>query len=59
MANVEATLKQLNDALYASGLQEVMDAKQAQLDEWLAANGATATPSNNMTTIEGGEGVQK
>ena len=35
-ANVESTLKELNDALYAAGLQDVMDAKQAQLDEWLA-----------------------
>lgn len=35
-ANVEATLQELNDALYASGLQNVMDAKQAQLDEWLS-----------------------
>lgn len=36
-ANVDSTLQQLNDALYAAGLQDVMDAKQAQLDEWLAA----------------------
>ncbi len=35
-ANVTDTLKKLNDALYAAGLQDVMDAKQAQLDEWLA-----------------------
>ena len=35
-ANVESTLKALNEALYAAGLQDVMDAKQAQLDEWLA-----------------------
>ncbi len=35
-AKVEETLQQLNDALYAAGLQDVMDAKQAQLDEWLA-----------------------
>lgn len=35
-ANVESTLKELNDALYAAGLQDVMDAKQVQLDEWLA-----------------------
>jgi len=27
-------LKQLNDALYAAGLQTYMDAKQAALDEW-------------------------
>ncbi len=57
VANVEATLKQLNDALYAAGLQTVMDAKQAQLDEWLAANGPTKTPQVNLDTIAKGEGV--
>ncbi|HHV12560.1 MAG TPA: ABC transporter substrate-binding protein [Clostridiales bacterium] len=36
-ANVDSTLKKLNDALYAAGLQDVMDAKQKQLDEWLAS----------------------
>lgn len=35
-ANVDAVLKELNDALYAAGLQTVMDAKQDQLDSWLA-----------------------
>ncbi len=35
-ANVDSTIKQLNDALYAAGLKEVMEAKQKQLDEWLA-----------------------
>ncbi|HWT73121.1 MAG TPA: ABC transporter substrate-binding protein [Mobilitalea sp.] len=35
-ANVDSTIKQLNDALYAAGLQDVIDAKQKQLDEWLA-----------------------
>lgn len=35
-ADVESTIKALNDALYAAGLQEVMDAKQAQLDKWLS-----------------------
>lgn len=34
-ANVDATLKQLNDALYAAGLEDVMKAKQEQLDAWL------------------------
>jgi len=34
--NLEKTLQQLNDALYAAGLQDVMDAKQQQLDEWLS-----------------------
>jgi putative aldouronate transport system substrate-binding protein len=37
-ANVESTLKALNDALYAAGLQDVIDAKQAQLDEYLASH---------------------
>lgn len=36
-ANVESTLMQLNDALYAAGLQDVIDAKQKQLDDWLAS----------------------
>ncbi len=35
-ANVESTLKKLNDALYAAGLQDVIDAKQEQLDKWFA-----------------------
>ncbi len=35
-ANVDSTILQLNDALKAAGLQDVMDAKQKQLDEWLA-----------------------
>lgn len=34
--NVESTLAKLNEALYAAGLQEVMDEKQTQLDAWLA-----------------------
>jgi len=35
----ETGLKELNDALYAAGLQEYMEAKQAALDEWASANG--------------------
>ena len=35
----EEGLKELNDALYAAGLQEYMDAKQAALDEWASENG--------------------
>lgn len=35
-ANVESVLQQLNDALYAAGLEDVMAAKQEQLDNWLA-----------------------
>ena len=38
VAKVDSTLKELNDALNAAGLQEVMEAKQAQLDAWLAEN---------------------
>ena len=37
-AGLEETLQKLNDALYAAGLQDVMDEKQAQLDAWLAEN---------------------
>lgn len=32
----ETGIKEMNDALYAAGLQTVMDEKQAQLDAWLA-----------------------
>ncbi len=35
-ANVQSTIDALNSALYAAGLEEVMAAKQEQLDEWLA-----------------------
>jgi ABC-type sugar transport system, periplasmic component len=34
--DVETGIKEFNDALYAAGLQKVMDEKQKQLDEWLA-----------------------
>lgn len=50
--NVDNMLKQLNDALYAAGLQDVMDAKQAQLDSWLEANGPTETPAENQAKID-------
>ncbi len=33
----DTEIKNYNDALYAAGLQDVIDAKQKQLDEWLAA----------------------
>ena len=36
VSDVEATLKDFNDKLYAAGLQKVMDLKQEQLDAWLA-----------------------
>ena len=35
----ETGLKELNDALYAAGLQDYMDAKQAALDKWAEENG--------------------
>ncbi|MCD8231164.1 MAG: ABC transporter substrate-binding protein [Clostridiales bacterium] len=35
-ANLDSTIEALNNALYSAGLEEVMEAKQAQLDEWLA-----------------------
>lgn len=50
-ANVEATLDALNKALYAAGLQTVMDEKQRQLDEWLAENGPVETPQENLDLI--------
>lgn len=34
--DIETTLKEFNDALYAAGLQTVIDEKQSQLDAWLA-----------------------
>ena len=49
---VDSTLQQLNEALYAAGLQEVIDEKQRQLDEWLAENGATQTPAENQELID-------
>lgn len=49
---VEDTLKAMNDALYASGLQDIMDEKQVQLDAWIEANGGvTETPAENLETI--------
>lgn len=33
---IEPALKDFNDALYAAGLQDVIDEKQAQLDAWVA-----------------------
>ncbi len=50
--NVDTYLDLLNEALYAAGLQTVMDAKQEQLDEWLAENGATETPADNQELID-------
>ncbi len=35
----ESTLAQFNEELYAAGLQNIIDEKQAQLDAWLEAQG--------------------
>lgn len=35
----ETTLKQFNEELYAAGLQNIIDEKQRQLDEWLETYG--------------------
>lgn len=34
-SDVEGAIRAMNDALYAAGLQKYIDAKQAQLDDWL------------------------
>lgn len=36
-ADVDATIKQMNDELYAAGLQKIIDECQKQLDAWYAA----------------------
>jgi len=38
VTDVDATLKEFNDQLYAAGLQKVMDLKQQQLNAWLASH---------------------
>lgn len=35
----ETTLAEMNERMYAAGLQDIIDEKQRQLDEWVAANG--------------------
>jgi putative aldouronate transport system substrate-binding protein len=35
--DIEPKLRELNAALYAAGLQKVIDEKQRQLDAWLAS----------------------
>ena len=35
--NVDSKITEFNDALYAAGLQDVMDAKQSQVDKFLAS----------------------
>ena len=34
MPDLDAAIKEFNDALYEAGLQKVLDEKQAQLDAW-------------------------
>jgi putative aldouronate transport system substrate-binding protein len=38
-SNVADTLKELNDKMYANGLQKVIDEAQRQYDEFIAVNG--------------------
>ena len=57
VANVESTLKQLNDALTAAGLDDVMKAKQEQLDAWIKTNGTAKTPDSNLEKIKSVSGV--
>ena len=38
-ADYENLIKEFNDKMYKSGLQDVIDDKQAQLDKWAADNG--------------------
>jgi putative aldouronate transport system substrate-binding protein len=37
VSNPERTLRELNEKLYAAGLQKVIDLKQRQLDAWRAS----------------------
>lgn len=39
VADPDETLPKLNEALYAAGLQKIMDAKQEQLNKWAGENG--------------------
>lgn len=56
---VEETLQKLNDALYASGLQDVMDAKQEQLNAWVEERGGIAqTPEENLEMIATAEAAE-
>lgn len=37
--DLDAAIEEYNNALYAAGLQDIIDEKQAQLDAWLASQG--------------------
>ena len=39
VADIDATIAEFNEKLYAAGLQDIIDEKQRQLDEFLAAKG--------------------
>ncbi len=38
VSDLQASIDEFNDKLYAAGLQDIIDAKQEQLDAWLAEN---------------------
>ena len=40
--DLEASIAEFNEKLYNAGLQDIMDAKQQQLDAWFAENGGAA-----------------
>ena len=39
VSDLDATIAEYNEKLYAAGLQDIIDEKQRQLDEFLAAKG--------------------
>lgn len=39
MENVEATLAEMNEKMYANGLQDIIDEAQRQYDEFIELNG--------------------
>ena len=39
VSDIDATIAEFNEKLYAAGLQDIIDEKQRQLDEFLAAKG--------------------
>ena len=38
VSDIDQSIAEFNEKLYAAGLQDIMDAKQEQLDAWLANN---------------------
>jgi putative aldouronate transport system substrate-binding protein len=50
---VESTIDAMNDALYAAGLEDVIEEKQKQLDAWIEENGGPAeTPEENLELLD-------